>query len=309
MKEKLDDNTNIIVFQNKNIEKTENNEQIKNHNKRNIYKNNFMNNDVGSDSKTDRMIVKMESKKLKQSSLAEKNENEINIIKNVLFTQLGKINVKLEGKLSKESKEIPRIETIELTLLNQSVSIFQLKEYGFNIFVFFLYLVNVLVTFFILLVFAISYICYIFFKYYKDFEEEYSLIEDYNILSIVSGVQIIKFRKLYIDIYGKEAFLEKYKNFDVFYKEYIYTGIFPLISAYLANLIFMLCIMRSYKSYKYKNPEIKDFSLILYGNDLPYLEKKVIEDMSNEEISQKKREIKKNILEEELVKLMILILH
>ena len=156
MKEKLDDNTNIIVFQNKNIENAEENEQIKSQNKRNIYKNNFMNNDVGSDSKTDRMIVKMESKKLKQSSLAEKNENEINIIKNVLFTQLGKINVKLEGKLSKETKEIPRIETIELTLLNQSVSIFQLKEYGFNIFVFFLYLVNVLVTFFILLVFAIS---------------------------------------------------------------------------------------------------------------------------------------------------------
>ena len=260
MLEKQNEDTKVIVFQNNNVENFEINEQIKNKNK-----NNFTNNDSVYYS----LIQKLKSKELKQSNLTQKND-EIDIIKNALFTQLWKIKVILNGKLSQESNEIPYIETFELTLLNQSVTTCQLKEYGFNIFVFFLYLISLLVTFSILLIFAISYICYIFYDYYKDFEEEYSLIEDYNILSIVSGVQIIKFRKLYIDIYGKEAFLEKYKNFDVFYKEYIYTGIIPIIVAYFVNLIFMICLMRYYKSYKNENPEIKDYSLILYGDSLPF---------------------------------------
>ena len=119
----------------------------------------------------------------------------------------------MDEKISKEKfnskgKVHPKIDTIEISLLNQSVYLSKLKEYGYGIYVFFLYLLNLIFTFGILLIFAFYYIYYIFYKYYDELEdkEEYLLFEDYNLLSIVSGVQIIKFRKYYINKFGKEDF-------------------------------------------------------------------------------------------------------
>ena len=156
---------------------------------------------------------------LKEDKFIRANENEIKKINNAIFSRIGKIKVKLadlDEKVSKElynknKKILPRIDIIEVILLNQNVSVSDLKEYGFIIYTFFLYLINLLITFFILLIFTFYYLYCIFFKYYKENDDDiFSLLEDYNLLSIVSGVQIIKFRKNYIELYGKEEFLEQY---------------------------------------------------------------------------------------------------
>ena len=211
---------------------------------------------------------------LKEDKFIRANENEIKKINNAIFSRIGKIKVKLadlDEKVSKElynknKKILPRIDIIEVILLNQNVSVGDLKEYGFIIYTFFLYLINLLITFFILLIFTFYYLYCIFFKYYKENDDDiFSLLEDYNLLSIVSGVQIIKFRKNYIELYGKEEFLEQYKDFDVFYKEYIFSGVIPLIVAFSINLYFIFYLRRVYKSYKIDHPEIKNYSLIFSG--------------------------------------------
>ena len=213
---------------------------------------------------------------VKEDRFIRANENEIKKINNAIFSRIGKIKVKLadlDEKVSKElynknRKILPRIDIIEVILLNQNVSVSDLKEYGFIIYTFFLYLINLLITFFILLIFTFYYLYCIFFKYYKENDDDiFSLLEDYNLLSIVSGVQIIKFRKNYIDLYGREEFLENYKNFDVFYKEYIFSGVIPLIVAFLINLYFIFYLRRVYKSYKIEHPEIKNYSLIFSGKN------------------------------------------
>ena len=194
-----DNNTNVIVFRKNYLEKPDDSEQSSNKNGRKINKVNLYNEDNANgemNSVSLPFCSRQKTKTIKQSNLAEKNQNEINTIKKALFTQLGKINIKLKENSNSKGKEIPTIETIELTLLNQSMDFTQLKEYGYNIFVFFLYLIDLLSIFFILLVFAFSYIYNIFYNYYKGYEEEYSLIEDYNILSIVSGVQINKIQEI-----------------------------------------------------------------------------------------------------------------
>ena len=216
------------------------------------------------------------NRSIKVDKFIRDNENEIKKINNAIFSRIGKIKVKLADLdenvsmelYNKKTKILPRIDIIQVILLNQNVSIGDLKEYGFIIYTFFLYLINLLITFFILLVFTFYYLYCIFFKYYKENEDEiFSLLEDYNLLSIVSGVQIIKFRKNYIDLYGKEDFLEQYHNFDVFYKEYIFSGVIPLIFAFLVNLFFIFYLRRVYKSYKIDHPEIKNYSLILSGKN------------------------------------------
>ena len=103
----------------------------------------------------------------------------------------------------------------------------------------------------------------VFSKYYPHFEDEYSYFSDYNILTLVSGVQIIRYRKYYIDKYGKDEFLKKYKNFDVFYKEYIYSGIILFIIVFLVNFFLIIYMIRTYQSYKLENEE--NYSLILSG--------------------------------------------
>ena len=216
------------------------------------------------------------NRSIKVDKFIRDNENEIKKINNAIFSRIGKIKVKLADLdenvsmelYNKKTKILPRIDIIQVILLNQNVSVGDLKEYGFIIYTFFLYLINLLITFFILLVFTFYYLYSIFFKYYKENEDEiFSLLEDYNLLSIVSGVQIIKFRKNYIDLYEKEDFLEQYHNFDVFYKEYIFSGVIPLIFAFLVNLFFIFYLRRVYKSYKIDHPEIKNYSLILSGKN------------------------------------------
>ena len=198
------------------------------------------------------------------------DDKEKDIVDNTLFNQISDINIRLL-LYSKENNEdqncLPKVQFIELTLLNQSLfSISKFKKYGFAIYVFFFYLRNLLFTFFVLFGFAFYYMYCIFFKYYPHFDDEYSLFSDYNLLTLVSGVQIIRYRKYYINEFGKDAFLKKYKNFDVFYKEYIYSGILLLIFVFVVNFFLIIYLIRKYESYKLKHQE--NFPLILSGEIL-----------------------------------------
>ena len=147
----------------------------------------------------------------------DNNLNIRDIINNALYSQLSEISVKLlnfseemsEQIFNKKGKVLPKIDYVEFTLLNQGVDISEFKKYGFGIYVFFLYLTNLIITFLILAIFGFYYIYCIFFKYYQDLDVECDLFFECDILSLASGVQIRKFRNYYIKTYGKEAFLDK----------------------------------------------------------------------------------------------------
>ena len=269
-------NKNPILYKRSEFENDDLNSKniLDNKNPKNLNKEQDINTNFQTLNTKSNILEHKNTRSIKIDNYIRNNENEIKRINNAIFSRMGKIKVKLadlDEKVSKElyntkSKILPRIDIIEIILLNQNVSVSELKEYGFVIYTFFLYLINLLITFFILLIFTFYYLYCIFFKYYKENEDEiFSLLEDYNLLSIVSGVQIIKFRKNYIDINGKEEFLENYENFDVFYKEYIFSGVIPIILAFLVNLFFIFYLRRVYKSYKIANPEIQDYSLIFSG--------------------------------------------
>ena len=235
---------------------------------------------------------------------AENNITIRNIMENALFRQLSEIKVFLldfekdiTNKLYNiKDKILPKIDFVELTLLNQGTNISHFKKFGFGLYVFFLYLISLLVTFFVLLIFAFYYIYCIFFKYYQDLEIDCSLFFECNILSLASGVQTKKFRKYYIETYGKEAFLEKYKNFDVIYKEYFFTGTIVFIVAFIINFCYIIYLQKVYKSYKNEYPEINSYSLILSG-EIPFI--KTENDVGYDEnvIKNKKEEIKKEIID------------
>ena len=258
--------------------------------------------DKALDVKDNNNIGKKET--IKVDNFAENNISIRNIIDNALFSQLSEINVKLldfDESLSKriynsEGKILPKIDFIDFTLLNQNASISELKKYGFGLYVFFLYLLNLLVTFGILFIFAFHYIYCIFYKYYHDYEEEYSLFFDYNLLSLISGVQIIRFRKYYIEMYGKDAFLEEYAHFDVIYKEYIFTGTIVFIIAFISIFIFLLYLLKAYKLFKIRNPEIKNYTLILSGKDVPYINGNESKNDENASINNIKTATKNKIL-------------
>ena len=156
-------------------------------------------------------VKNTQNKDIKVDNFAENNITARNIINNALFSQLSKINVKLlnlddnlSQQLYKSEKNIlPKINMVDIKLLDQGTSITEFKKYGFGLYVFFLYLIELLVTFGVLFIFVLHYMYCIFYKYYREYEEEYSLFFDYNILSLVSGVQLIKFRKYYISFFGK----------------------------------------------------------------------------------------------------------
>ena len=246
------------------------------------------------------------NREMKIDNFAENNISIRNIIDNALFSQLSEIKVKLldfDEKISQrlyksESKILPKIDLVEFTSLSQKINISGLKKYGFGLYVFFLYLINLLITFGILFIFAFHYMYCIFYKYYRDYEEEYSIFFDYNILSLVSGVQIIRFRKYYIDLYGKEEFLKNYKDFDVIYKEYLFTGTIIFIVAFLINFSFVLYLQKTYKLHRIDNPEIKDYTLILSGKDASFTNNEGIENDENNRINDKKTAIKNQILKE-----------
>ena len=160
----------------------------------------------------------IENNKNNENIKDELIENELttqNIIDNILQSQISKINVKvlkfnkaMGEKIFGKNEIIHKIDLIEYTLLNEGDSISEFKQFGFGIYVFFLYLINLLITFGLLLIFGFYYMYCIFFKYYKDVEEDFSAFFDYDILSLVSGSQIIKFRKYYILNFGEEEFLK-----------------------------------------------------------------------------------------------------
>ena len=224
----------------------------------------------------------------KNNNYVENNISVKNIVDDALFTQLSKINVKLLEFNDNSKNSLPKIDFVEIKLLNQNTSISEFKDYGFGLYVFFLYLKSLLVTFLILSVYAFHYIYRIFYDYYRDYEDEFSFYSDYNLLTLISGSQILRFRKFIIETYGKETFLEKYKDFDVFYKEYMITGTAIFIIAFIVNFIFLLYILREYKEYRLENPEIKNYSLILSGKDVPY----------QEDINNNSQNLKSKIFEE-----------
>ena len=248
--------------------------------------------------------INKENKTIIVDNFIENNINIRNIIDDALFSQLSKINVKLlvlDDNISKrlynsEGSILPKIDFINFTLLNQSVTISELQKYGFGLYVFFLYLINLLITFGILFIFAFHYMYCIFYKYYRDYEDEYSLFFDYNLLSLVSGTQIIRFRKYYIEINGKDEFLEKYRNFDVIYKEYIFTGTIVFIVAFLSNFIFVLYLLKTYKLFKIRNPEMKNYTLILSGKEVPYINGNESQNDENVAINNKETATKNKIL-------------
>ena len=67
---------------------------------------------------------------------------------------------------------------------------------------------------------------------------------DYNFFSLISEVQIIRFRKYFIQNNGKNDFW-KYEHFDVIYKEYFFTGTILFIIVFLINLIFFVIFSKS----------------------------------------------------------------
>ena len=216
---------------------------------------------------------KNEQKKI--NNYIENNISVKRIVDDALFSQLSEINVKLldfdENFFDeKKGKSLPKIDYVDIKLLNQNIDISEFKKYGFGLYVFFLYLKSILVTFLVLAIFAFHYMYRIFYNYYRDYEDEFSFYSDYNLLTLISGSQILRFRKYIIETYGKETFLEKYKDFDVFYKEYLITGTVIIIISFVINFIFLLYIQREYKQYRIENPEIKNYSLILSGKDVPY---------------------------------------
>ena len=298
-------NNTMTLKENNNQEEIQNNnnEEQRSRNRVNSIKENSvdLNNNVLEVNETDRNQIINET--LKKDNFAENNISIRNIIDNALFSQLSEINIKLldleenvsERIYNSKGKIIPKIDFIEFTLLNQNVNISELKKYGFGLYVFFLYLKSLLVTFGILFIFVFHYTYCLFFKYYRDYKEEYSLFFDYNILSLVSGVQIIRFRKYFIEKYGKEAFLEKCKDFDVIYKEYLFTGTIVFIIAFLSNFIFLLYLMKTYKIFRIENPEIKNYTLILSGKDAPKINSQQ-DNEENETINDKKTAMKNQLM-------------
>ncbi len=105
------------------------------------------------------------------------------------------------------------------------------------------------------MIFALYYIYRIFYKYYQDLDVECSPLFECDILSLASGVQIIKFRHYYIEEHGKQAFLYYYKNFDVIYKEYIIIGVICFVIAFLINFSYILYSRKVYREYKKKIPK------------------------------------------------------
>ena len=260
--------------------------------------------------KTPDTNVIIEVKGIEEDNLAESNINIRNVIDSTLFSQLSEIKVFLldfQENMSKKlykskGKILPKIHFAEINLLNQGINISKFKQYGFGIYLFFLYLICLLLTFGVLMIFALYYIYCIFYKYYQDFEVDCSLFFECDILSLASGVQIIKFRNYYNKEYGKQAFLHNYKNFDVIYKEYIIIGVICFAIAFLINFSYILYSRKVYREYKRENPEINSYTLILSGKDLPRIDNEESKIVNENWVESQKDKIKKIIKEKLNVK-------
>jgi len=247
----------------------------------------------------------IEIKEIEEDDFAESDINIRNIIDSILFSQLSEIKVFLldfHENMSKkfyksEQKLLPKIHFAEINLLHQGINISKFKQYGFGIYLFFLYLICLLLTFGVLMIFALYYIYRIFYKYYQDLDVECSPLFECDILSLASGVQIIKFRHYYIEEHGKQAFLYYYKNFDVIYKEYIIIGVICFVIAFLINFSYILYSMKVYREYKKENPEINRYTLIISGKDLPRVNNEKTKDYDEKEMDTLKKYIKTHIEE------------
>ena len=247
----------------------------------------------------------IEIKEIEEDDFAESDINIRNIIDSILFSQLSEIKVFLldfQENMSKKlymskGKILPKIHFAEINLLNQGINISKFKQYGFGIYLFFLYLICLLLTFGVLMIFALYYIYCIFYKYYQDLEVDCSLFFECDILSLASGVQIIKFRNYYIEKHGKQAFLHDYKNFDVIYKEYIIIGVICFVIAFLINFSYILYSRKVYREYKKENPEINRYTLILSGKDLPCIDNEKTKNNNENEMKSQKDNIKAKIKE------------
>ena len=85
---------------------------------------------------------------------------------------------------------------------------------------------------------------------------------------MISGTQIIRFRDFYIEIYGKKAFLEKFKYFDVFYQEYYFSFFFLFGLVILFNIINIIISYKDYQEFQEEH-SLEHKTLILSGSDEP----------------------------------------
>ena len=218
-----------------------------------------------------------QDKEQKDQSLYMKNNTKLrDIVENAIFSQLSGININFKYSGDKSApinnkdmgNNLPKINKIELILLSQNDSISEFKKYGYGIYQFFYYLKILLITLGIILFFAGVYIYNIFFNFYRKYEEEYTLIYDSNLLLVISGTQIIRFRDFYIEIYGKKAFLEKFKYFDVFYQEYYFSFFFLFCLVILFNIINIIISYKDYQEFQEEH-SLEHKTLILSGSDEP----------------------------------------
>ena len=96
----------------------------------------------------------------------------------------------------------------------------------------------------------------------------------------------------------KGDFLDNYENFDVIYKEYLFTGTIIFIIVFFFFFSFMLYLQKVYKLYRIENPEIKNYSLILSGKSVPYLNKDENDNDEYANMNSKKESIKNKIIKE-----------
>ena len=214
----------------------------------------------------------------KQSKYMKNNTKLRDIVENAIFSQLSEININF--KYSGDNPDIkpiygkeigshlPKIYNIELTLLSQNDSISEFKKYGYGIYQFFYYLKILLITFVIIFFFAVVYIYNIFFNFYRKYEEEYTLLYDSNLLLVISGTQIIRFRDFFIEIYGKNAFLEKFEYFHVFYVEYFFSFFLLFGSVIIFNFIKIITSYKDYQEFQ-TDDSLNHKTLILSGSDEP----------------------------------------
>ena len=138
---KKEDNTYIYLKDNK-IGENELNSQKIPQNKRRIH---AINTDNQNQNNSKTQIIDIPQNNKEEKEKGERNINYLetnisvkNIVDDALFTQLSEINVKLldfnkysnEGKIV---KTLPKIDYVEIKLLNQNVSISELKTFGFGL--------------------------------------------------------------------------------------------------------------------------------------------------------------------------------
>ena len=152
-------NNEVTTLKNNNIQQVPNSNQNSNQNENPQNRVIRFNDDQNINSNSQIIPINTpENKEVKVDNYAENNITIRNIIDNALLSQLSEINVKLldfdenfaRHLYNSEINILPKIDMVKINLLGQSTNIAQFKKYGFGLYVFFLYLIELLITFGIL---------------------------------------------------------------------------------------------------------------------------------------------------------------